>query len=454
MGVPKRIVFFIAKLSILNKIILLCFLFAIFLVALVINNLNSYQIKSGPEMNIKRAYHQSILLDNENVLIAGGVNKTNNETFGLKSAEIFNTKENKFVKISDMNLPHVYHSALKMKNGNIVIADINGIEIFDTKTNKFNLLKTKPKYRFPEFRQYKFELLPNDKLVIIGGRIETKNGKQRNLRNLNQIEIIDLNNDKLVKTINFEGNRFGTTLLKNGDLLIVGGKIVYKNKEFLSNEVFVLDSKKLQLKHLANLKHGVQNPFVFSNNDNVVVLGGENLFYYQDNYIIPKSQTYIEILDLKKHKTKEINISKILKYNEGFLLKILTCLINNENTELLKDEPYSYIMDIVPFVKKDCYLLALREYASDSKIILMDFSNINKIKIHKVNKPFLPPYMFNTSFTTLKNEVMVSGGQVFFNDNRWLDGIGPYLEVFQATINSDVSNKSYLITKKGFTKWA
>lgn len=134
------------------------------------------------------------------------------------------------------------------------------------------------------------------------------------------------------------------------------------------------------------------------------------------------------------------------------MLKILTCLINNENTELLKDEPYSYIMDIVPFVKKDCYLLALREYASDSKIILMDFSNINKIKIHKVNKPFLPPYMFNTSFTTLKNEVMVSGGQVFFNDNRWLDGIGPYLEVFQATINSDVSNKSYLITKKGFTK--
>ena len=92
-------------------------------------------------MNIKRAYHQSILLDNENVLIAGGVNKTDNETFGLKSAEIFNTKENKFVKISDMNLPHVYHSALKMKNGNIVIADINGIEIFDTKTNKFNLLK-------------------------------------------------------------------------------------------------------------------------------------------------------------------------------------------------------------------------------------------------------------------------------------------------------------------------
>ena len=77
-----------------------------------LNSTNSTEVYSPiknkflklPNMNDSRAFHSAILLSNGDVLITGGERFERGEgSFPLKSAEIYKTKENKFVKISNMN---------------------------------------------------------------------------------------------------------------------------------------------------------------------------------------------------------------------------------------------------------------------------------------------------------------------------------------------------------------
>jgi len=159
----------------LNLKTTVCILFLLLLLSSLFNNHGTY--KSMPELNIERAYHQSILIDEQHVLITGGINSSDNQKIGMKSAELYNIKGNKHSEILNTNIPHLFHSLFKMDDGNILIADINGIEIFDINNKKFKLLKSKPIPRHPEFYNTKFALLPNNLLLITGGRAYTGNSE-------------------------------------------------------------------------------------------------------------------------------------------------------------------------------------------------------------------------------------------------------------------------------------
>jgi len=119
---------------------------------------------SAPNLQEPRAYHQSLLINDNEVLVTGGLNSPRNEKLGLKSAEIYSVKKNLFKKVSDTNLPHLYHKMFKMSDGNVVIADINGIEIYDHQKKNFKLLKSKFANRYQEFNNYNFQYIKSQSI--------------------------------------------------------------------------------------------------------------------------------------------------------------------------------------------------------------------------------------------------------------------------------------------------
>ncbi len=335
-------------------------------------------------LQIPRAYHKSIPLNNSEVLIIGGVNgKYYN---GITQAEIYFINDNVSKIIGKTNINHIYHELFKMSNGNIVIADINGIEIYDVKNKKFKLLKTKPKERYCEFKNYKFELFDSDLLFVAGGR------DKNTLNNVNLYEIIDLKNDKLLKLGEFRGNGFGITKLQNDNLVVAGGKRINKDKEELSSEVFIFNTKKMEFEKFTSLSEPIFNPFVFLKGDEIIVLGGEVLEKYEkfNNKIYPilKGSPYIQIIKSDKS-VKKINISKILKSAVDNVIL---------NAQKLTD---------------NLYWLQLKDSKSNNTLIL----DLNKIKEKKV---FRPPLVFPNNFMSsaifVNQNLLISGGKLMWEE--------------------------------------
>ena len=285
------------------------FLFFLFLILIFFFLEFKTYTKNISDMTTERAYHQSILVNENQILITGGINSNQNEKIGMKNSEIYNIKENKFEKIMDNNIPHLYHKMFKLKNGNILIADINGIEIFNPKTKTFKLLKTKPKQRYNEFKNYNFTLTNDDKLIIAGGRV--LNNKKTNFNDLNLIEIIDINNDKLIKTIKFKTNASSLITLSNNEVLIIGGRNIEKNKEILSDKIYSLNLKTYEIKKYLTLKEPVSNPFVFlsDNNKKLIIIGGETENKHENflnfDYITLKGSTLIQTITLENKRIEE-----------------------------------------------------------------------------------------------------------------------------------------------------
>ena len=318
------------------------------------------------DMVTPRAYSQAIAIDDENIFISGGINSKKNEEIGLKSVEIYNIKKNSSKSILyDMNLPHAYHSLFKMKNGNIVIADINGIEIFDIKTKNFKLLKTKPLNRYLESNSYKFALLEDSKLIVIGGRIKSNDKTLRGLSLVNSIEIIDITIDKQIKTIPFKGNCFGLINLSDNELLIVGGKSSFKNKDILLKDIYILNTKNYKLQKWLELDTPISNPFIFTNENNIILIGGEIFDKYEKignyQYLYTKVSDKITLIN----KTNKTIIKKDIK-------KFLDWKMDNTILNVTKINDNLYIIQLK--------LGLLHNF----KII--DIENFREIKIRNKNE--------------------------------------------------------------------
>ena len=347
---------------------------------------HSYKFTPLAKMNIARAYHQSILLDDDNILIVGGTNNTDeiNEKYGvktgLKSTEIYNFKSNKFTLANETNLPHVYHNLFKMDNGNIVVADFNGIEIFDVKTKKFKLLKTKPSSNTPQFNSYKFVLLPNDRLLVLGGGSFVQYNKEPKM--LNKGEIIDLNRDKLVKTFDIMGSGFGTLQLSNNNIIIAGG---YSSRYNYLTDIYLFDAKNLKYSKFSQLKNGIVNPFMFLYGNNVLILGGKII---KNSKIAP--QTDVEILNLNTKQTKTLDISKHLI--GGFI-----------------DPPYR-IVNAFQLDNGKIFILKTNDL-NVSPFIL----NIEKIDNNKITKEpifYKKEALYKASILKKSDKIFINGGQV------------------------------------------
>lgn len=395
--------------------------FLIFFVISIHQPFFKVYFKKISNMTISRAYHKSIVLNDENILVIGGINSEDNEIFGLNSAEMYDKQTNKFKKIIDTNLPHVYHSIFKLKNGNILIADINGIEIYDIKNKTFRLLNTKPTKRYMENNNYKFALFGNDYLAILGGRIKgniTPNG--RSLINLNKAEIIDINNDKLIKKIDIEGNGFGCGTLPNNDLIIIGGMNSKEGKDLLLDTIFVLNHKNLTLKKWGNIPEPIVNPFVFTNQNEIILIGGQIFDYYKkeykDNYdyLYTKGNDKIYFIDIKN---KKINKKDIKNH--------------------LKDSIQNTILDIVKY--NNIVLLQLKNQ-KHTNFKLIDLVSLKELKI---KYDFKTHRLFRSSNTTTNNGFLISGGKIAYKEKSefgFYDTQKPY-----ASEQYNVSSQGFIV---------
>lgn len=386
-----------------KKLIIFSLIFISILLFNIINTIKITQkahFKFTGKLLTNAAYQQAVLLNNNKVLITGGLAGDVDFKSGSKTAWIYSIENKKASKTTDMNLKHLFHKTFKAKDNNIIVADINGIEIFDVKTEKFKLLKTKPKERYQEFYNYKFALLPNDLLIVLGGRLKREEKEGATNTDLNIGEIIDLKNDKLIKEFKIKGNGFGLAVLQNGDLLIIGGKEKTKKTEKLSNTIYILDSKTLTLSKWGELPTSIANPFCFLTNDNkIVVIGGEifknNIEWKKFNYIQTKGSENIYIIDLTTKEITSKNLKKLFE-SEDFI------------NDPIKDD---FIVDVIQYDDKT-YLLNLGN--KNNTFIFLDIENLTTEKILKTANTY--GSLFRYSNIKLDNNIFLFGGKISYSE--------------------------------------
>lgn len=383
-------------------------------------------------MTIEREYHQSILINDNQVLITGGINSIQNEKIGMKDSEIYNIKEDKFEKINDTKIPHLYHKMFKLKNGNILIADINGIEIFNPTTKTFKLLKTRPKQRYNEFKNYNFVLTNDDKLIITGGRI--LNNKKDNFNDLNLIEIIDINKDKLIKTIPFKTNASSLITLPNNNVLIIGGRNIEKNKEALSNKIYSLNPTTYEIKEYLILNEPISNPFAFltNNNKTLILVGGEIKEKYENflnfNYIIPKGSTSIHKIPLEDKKVEENKFDKILSTHSVVNNIILDATKVFDNIYLLNLKTNRKNTTILVDIQK---MKELKNYIFGAELTKnYRFEYFLNKKQRGIAYSFIPPLKkYRASFVATNDSIFIFGGKASYyevSEFSIYDFIKPY----------------------------
>ncbi len=379
--------------SIPHKLIIMVFIIILisFLFVVKYQNLTIlYKIQNNLS---QRAYHKIESIDEQRILILGGIDSEKNENIGLESAEIFNIDKLERENLLKMNSPHLYHSTFKLNNGNILVADINCLEIYNPKLNKFIKLKTKPKTRYRENGNYKFAMLGSDKLVILGGRTESKTlNMGRNLDDINQIEIIDIMKDKLVKEIPFKGNGFGCVNLSNGDLVIVGGRYFTNNKDFLLNDIFILD-KEMNVSKFMTFPVAISNPFVFIDENILTIFGGE---IFKDNftegeytYITSKLSPNIYFINLTD---KSISTQSLSLYG-----------INVKDNQILNAIKYS----------KDKYIIELKNTVFNN-YKLIDIKNHVSIPIFY--NPFKINSLYRSDIISLQQKIIIFGGKLLYKE--------------------------------------
>jgi hypothetical protein len=93
---------------------------------------NSY---TNLTMNFPRGEHTATLLNNSTVLITGGRTSAG----ALATAEIYNPQSNSFARVGDMNTSHVFHQAVLLRNGTVLLIGNAKAEIYDPLTFAFRL---------------------------------------------------------------------------------------------------------------------------------------------------------------------------------------------------------------------------------------------------------------------------------------------------------------------------
>ena len=190
---------------------------------------NSFE-KTG-SLNYGRMAFTATLMNNGNVLITGGESITNNTKVILNKAEIYNTITGKFELTGDLNFQRYKHGAVLMQNGNVLLAggsdknDWNGkyktSEIYDVSTGKFSVV---------EMNNERFKLqegiaaLPDGNVLVAGGN--------------KTVEMYNSSENKFIPMGELDEANYYTclTLLNNGSVLITGG---YNNKIATTDAAYI-----------------------------------------------------------------------------------------------------------------------------------------------------------------------------------------------------------------------
>ncbi len=167
-------------------------------------------------MSTPRASHTATLLENGDVLVAGG----ENSTLGLATAELYNPKKGTFSAAPSMINARYGHTATLLRNGQVLIAGganssgtLSEAELYNPKTGKFTATGSMTTPR----QNHTATLLPDGNVLIAGGSFS--------LSTLASAEIYNPKTGTFTATGSMTIPRaFHTaTRLEGGKILIAGG---------------------------------------------------------------------------------------------------------------------------------------------------------------------------------------------------------------------------------------
>jgi hypothetical protein len=240
-------------------------------------------------MNYARLEHESSILRNGQVLVTGGRGQ------GLNTTELYNPQTRKFNQGPNMNLPHYCHKQYTLKSGQVVIVDLNGIEIYDPKTDEFSLFEDKLIYRDDKYNNetlHKFlgvdyQLMDNDNVLVTGGINTMHNGKTV----MKTVEIVDTAKRQIYKINDMQKPRaFHSTIkTKNGNIYIIGGIDAGINGNYsYTNDIIKFDSGNNNFSLVGKLNYPVSKPYLYEYKDNILIFanqrekGKENIPMFQE----------------------------------------------------------------------------------------------------------------------------------------------------------------------------
>ncbi|MFZ1156261.1 MAG: Ig-like domain-containing protein, partial [Candidatus Sulfotelmatobacter sp.] len=171
-------------------------------------------------LNTARDTHTATLLNNGQVLIAGGFDSNSNT---LSSAELYDPTAGTFTLTGNLNVGRAVHTATLLNSGLVLIAggyDINGNavpsgELYDPSTGSFTLTGS---MNIPRYDGAQGTVLNNGMVLLAGGQ-------DNNGNTLASAELYDPSTGLFTLTSNMNSTRqsLTTTLLNSGQVLAAAG---------------------------------------------------------------------------------------------------------------------------------------------------------------------------------------------------------------------------------------
>ena len=227
-----------------------------------------YNFKLLPQMHSQRSVGASLtLLKDGRVLITGGMKDSNNST---NSAEIYNPKTNKFSKVADMHFPRTNHASFLLHDGNVLITGgityknntmmkkLKNAEIYDTKNNKFILIDNMDfAMGYPHIMRAK-----DDSIIVF--------------EKCNEIEIFDENKYTFepYKFNKYEKTNKSTLILKG--LLLDNQNILLISASGMLN-IFKNKNEQLEILSKLYLKPLVGQSYEILSNNKILVVGSDKM---------------------------------------------------------------------------------------------------------------------------------------------------------------------------------
>ncbi len=193
-------------------------------------------------MFVPRKYHTATLLQNGDVLIAGGTSATGTQVLG--SAEIYEHSTGTFRRVGSMFTQRAYHTATLLPNGKVLIAGgyadlymgeiLASAELYDPATETFSLAGEMTVVR----ASHTSTLLPDGKVLLAGGESNAPDNLSSWVAD--SAETYDPATGTFTYTGSMAESRFAhtATLLQDGRIFVAGGANDYALYSLSSTDVF------------------------------------------------------------------------------------------------------------------------------------------------------------------------------------------------------------------------